>query len=302
MVSVLCARVRMEEKRLIEALAVAGVAAAALPPCSEPMPLGPSPLEPFADGSANGVAGSSASGSKVIVDRCQDRILAAALLPLLKAGGAKTIDAGLAATGDRLAIATALNRAGVARPRTLLATSEATGLAAFDALGVPSTLLPLDPGAPSIVLRDREIAEAVFEHRNVLGRTNDAVSLLQQGVAEQARLLILVAGGKAVAVGGDSDAALDGAVVLAEAAANALRAGLIGVEIAEIDGALVVWDVQPVPDYRAMRPLVGRSVDDALLDFVLTEAKIGTLTSFDGGWHVAALAGQEALDGIALSA
>jgi hypothetical protein len=230
--------------------------------------------------------------------------LASALLPLLKSGGAKTIDAGIAATGDRLAVASALNRAGVARPRTLLATSEATGLAAFDALGVPSTLLPLDPGASGIVLRDREIAEAIFEHRNVLGRTNDAVSLLQKGVAEQARLLILVAGGKSVAAEGGSDAALDGAILLAEAAATALRAGLIGVEIAEIDGELVVWDVRPVPDYRSMRPLIGRSVDDALLDFVLAEAgaKIGTLTSFEGGWHVAALAGQEALDGIALSA
>jgi glutathione synthase/RimK-type ligase-like ATP-grasp enzyme len=298
MVSVLCARVRVEEKRLIEALAAAGVPSAALPPCSEPMPLGPSPLQPFAAGMANGVA---SVADKVVFDRCQDRAVAAALLPLLKASGARVIDAGIAASGDRLAVVSALNRAGIARPQTLLVTSEATGLAAFDALGVPSTLLPLDPGSSGIVLRDREIAEAVFEHRNVLGSSKDAVALLQQGAAEEGRLLVLVAGGKAIAIDGELDGARCGqALELAQASAAALRAEFVAIEVASVDGRLVVWDVQPTPEYRSMRPLTARSVDMALRDLLVGGADS---TEFESGLQVAALiTRREALDGAVLSA
>lgn len=300
MVSVLCARVRVEEKRLIEALAAAGVPSVALPPCSEPMTLGPSPLEPFAASAANGAA---SAADKIIFDRCQDRAVAAALLPLLKASGAKVIDAGIAATGDRLAIVSALNKAGIARPHTLLATSEATGLAAFDVLGVPSTLLPLNPGSLGIVLRDREIAEAVFEHRNVLGRPHDAVALLQRGVAESGRVRALVADGKAIAVDGDDlePDRFTAAMALAESAAHALRAAFIAVEIAAFESGPVVWDVQPAPEYRAMRPLAAKSVEDALRD-LLVGGDSGPRFEFEGGLHVSALIGREALDGAVLSA
>ena len=96
------------------------------------------------------------------------------------------------------------------------------------------------------MLRDREIAEAVFEHRNVLGRSNDAVSLLQKGVAESGRLLVLVAGPSAIAIDGDDLPATrrQSALTLAEAAAAALGAGFVAIEIAAIEGELVVWDVR----------------------------------------------------------
>ena len=300
-INVLCARVRVEEKRLIEALALAGATASALPPCSEPMPLGPSPLQPFADFSANGI---SALVNQIVIDRCQDRVVAAAILPLLAASGAELVDAGVAATGDRLAIVTALNRAGIARPATLLTTSEETGMAAFDRLGVPSTLLPLNPGSPAIVLRDREVAEAVFEHRNVLGRSNDAVALLQKGVAETGKMLALVAARKAIAIDGDEfgPAQLRSALALAEAAAAALRAELVAIEIAVIDGALVVWDVVPVPEYRGMRPLTPGSIEDALRDFLLNERRDGSANATERGRQVNALIRREARDGVVLSA
>ena len=288
-INVLCARVRVEEKRLIEALATAGAPASALPPCSEPMPLGPSPLRPTTAEAVNGAS----SGLNVIIDRCQDRTVAAAILPLLASSGAVMIDAGVAATGDRLAVVRALTQAGIPRPETRLVTSEATGLAAFDILGVPSTLLPLNTGAATIVLRDREVAEAVFEHRNVLGRSHDAVALLQKGVAESGRLVVLVAGGSAIATSG-GELGTD-AVGLAEAAAEALDSRFIAIEIAAIDGELVVWDVVPVPEYRGMNSLGTGSIDRALSDYVLRERAGGAL-------NVETLIGREALRGVAISA
>ena len=124
-VSVLCARVKVEEKWLIQALAKAGVPARPLPPTGAPLPIGPVPSGPLAAGAVSGVAAEHLSETTgVIVDRCADRTVAAAVIPALRAMGRRVIDAGLAATGNRLEIASALAAAGVPRPATLLATSE----------------------------------------------------------------------------------------------------------------------------------------------------------------------------------
>jgi hypothetical protein len=39
---------------------------------------------------------------------------------------------------------------------------------------------------------------------------------------------------------------------------------LVGVEVAATDRGLVVWDVQPVPEFRHARSLTGRTVADAV--------------------------------------
>jgi len=112
---------------------------------------------------------------------------------------------------------------------------------------------------------------------------------------------VLIAGGTAIAVEGDDllPTQRQSALILAEAAASALGAGFVAIEIAVIEGELVVWDVLPVPEYRGMRPLAAGSVEDALRAFVLRERADGAAR---GGLHVTALIGREALDGVVLSA
>jgi hypothetical protein len=240
-VSVLCARVKVEEKWLIQTLAGAGVPARPLPPTYAPLPIGLVPSGPLAAGV---VSGDAAEISGSIIDRCTDRTVAAAILPFYRANGSTVIDGGLAATGNRLAIASALASAGIPRPATLLATSEDTGLAAVDALGYPATLMPLDPGEFEIPFCDREIAEAVLEHRAVLGASASAVSLIQAGACAVTRVNVLVIGGRAVTT---ADRAV---VMLAEETASALGASILGVSIADTDNGLVVWDVTAVPMFR----------------------------------------------------
>jgi hypothetical protein len=87
---------------------------------------------------------------------------------------------------------------------------------------------------------------------------------------------------------------------LAQASAAALRAEFVAIEVASVDGRLVVWDVQPTPEYRSMRPLTARSVDMALRDLLVGGADS---TEFESGLQVAALiTRREALDGAVLSA
>ena len=261
-VGVLCARVRVEEKQLLTALATAGAGAMPLPPTGAPLPIGPvPPTAPF--GAPGGIV------AQVVIDRCQDRAVAAAVLPVCRALGGLTLDAGLAATGDRLATATALAAAGIARPTTRLVCSEEAALAALDEAGYPATLLPLVAGSAPALLHDRDAAEAVLEHRAVLGSGHEALALIQGGAPAGAKLTVIVVGGRAVGL--IEPAAVNGwarhqveAIELAEAAAAALGASVIGVEIAVAAGEVVVWDTQAVPEFRAAAPLGRATVAEAL--------------------------------------
>ncbi len=251
MIGVLCARVRLEEKQLLAALAEAGALPMPLPPAPVPLPVGPRPAS-----ETPGVA-----GARVIVDRCQDRAVAAAILAVCGQMGATVLHAGLAATADRLAVAGQLATAGIRRPATVLVCSPEAAMAAVEEFGFPATLLPLRPGAASSPLIDRDAAEAVLEHRAVLGSAGDGLALVQGGSpGDSARVSVLVVDGRGIAISGDDTSRFGhDAIALAEAAAATIGASVAGVELAETARGVVVWDIQPVPDYRHARPLDGIS-------------------------------------------
>lgn len=267
---VLCARVRMEEKQIIAALGDAGMVAMPVPPASAPLP--PDPASPLA---SLGRFTDATTGETIdqivscIIDRARNRAVAAATLPLLRSQGVRTIDAGLAATGSRLDVATALSRAGMPRPQALAAFSEASGVHAAAEIGYPSTLLGLTPGGASTLLHDHDTADAVIEHRVVLGNEGEAIFLLQAGAPDaSARTLVHVVGGRAIAIEGVDASAEE--LDIAERVAHALDASLIAIELARFERLIntergtVVWDVHPVGDFRNARQLGDATVASAI--------------------------------------
>lgn len=272
---VLCARVRVEEKQIIAALGDAGMVAVPVPPASAPLPPDPASRATTLGHSIDATTGESIDQVvSCIIDRAQNRAVAGATLTLLRAQGMRTIDAGLAATGSRIEVAAALSRAGVPRPRALAAFSEGSGLQAATEIGFPSTLLGLTPGSATTHLQDPDTADAVIEHRVVLGNAGEAIILLQAGAPDAAaRSLVHVVGGRAIAIeGADLDADELG---IAEQAAQALGASLIGIELARTEQlvntghGIVVWDVHPVADFRHARHLGSETVADAIASLVV---------------------------------
>jgi glutathione synthase/RimK-type ligase-like ATP-grasp enzyme len=271
-VGVLCTRVRVEEKQLIQALAVAGVPALPLAPTSSPLLIFPVPAKPSFVEAKDGVA------AEVLIDRCQNRAIAAAILPLSRAKGVPVIDAGLAATSDRLVTAMSLAAAGIPRPLTELVCGADAALTALDRSGYPATYLPLASGAKEIVLFDEDMAEAVFEHRDVLGNKSDVIGLLQTGIALGSdRVMVIVVDGVAVAVNSHDHNVPKAGYGLAELTARALGASFIGVEIAHMDAGPVVWSVHPVPDFRNALSLGDMSVAEAVAK--LASHLVGASTS-----------------------
>ncbi|HVL23341.1 MAG TPA: hypothetical protein VM450_04605 [Thermomicrobiales bacterium] len=289
-IGVLCARVRVEEKQIITALGDAGAVAMPVPPASMPLPPGPAPQ----DLAALGASDVTGAAPQVLIDRCQNRAVAGAMLQILHGSSVQVIDAGLAATGTRVQVASALAVAGLSRPASLVAFSEASGIQAAAQLSYPTTLLPLTPGSATTCLLDEDTAEAVIEHRIVLGNHAEAIVLLQAG-APEALTRVHVIGGRAIAVEGDLTSAE--AIRMAEQAAATLDASLVAIDIACAGGECVVWDAVPVADFRQSTPLGATSVAQALAELATERARErATSVAIPVGWET------EAPRGIVLSA
>jgi glutathione synthase/RimK-type ligase-like ATP-grasp enzyme len=253
-VGVVCDRVRLEEKQLLAAFAAAGLKPAPFRPGSLPLSLSPS----------NSII------PRVMIDRGQNRAAAAAVMTASRAKGVITLDAGLAARGDRLTIAATLAAAGLPRPEAHLACSAESALDTLRQFGFPGTVLPLAAGTKPIALLDLDTAEAVLEHRDVLGVRQDSLALVQAGVPV-ARWSIIVIGGVAVAMTASATAGAMPAPArrLAEAAAATLGAAMVAVEIAQVESGLVIWDVDAVPEFRHATPISDQPVAEALCELAL---------------------------------
>ena len=260
-VGVLCARARVEEKAIMAEFAEAGIVSALFPPADEPLPVGPLPT--------------SASGRpfpvpQLVVDRHPDRQIARAVLATCRALGVPALSANVAATGDRLDVASALAAHGLPRPFTALCTSEDAALEAVAEMGLPATLLPLELRSRSIELLDQDAAEAILEHRAVLGGIEGSLGLIQAGSpGRESVVAVIVIDGVATAIEVVSGTTVpDSALRLAEAAAVALDADLVAITITLDSRGPVVWDVQPVPDFRLAMPISDLTVPGAIVKAV----------------------------------
>jgi hypothetical protein len=251
----------VEEKALMAALANASIVSALFPPADEPLPVGPLP---------SAAAGRTFPVPQLVVDRHPNRQIARAVLSTCRAMRVPALSAGNAAMGDRLDVASALAAHGLPRPLTALCTSEAAALEAVAVAKLPATLFPLDLQSSGIALLDFDAAEAIVEHRVVLGGSVAALGLIQAGAPAQTDLAtVAVVDGKATALTVASGTPVsDDALHLAEAAARVLNADLVSIVLALGGQQPLVWDVQPVSEFRHALPIAGQSVAQAIAEAV----------------------------------
>lgn len=262
-VGVLCARVRVEEKLIIAALERAGVITMPIPPATMPLPAGPTLLD--VQQLTAGIPGSEEVIPLVMIDRIANRAVGRSINRLLRNAGVVIIDAGVASRRNRLQVASVWENAGVPRPRAYAAFSESTAMAAASMLGYPATMFPMLHSSPAASLPDADTADAVIEHRVVLGTAEEEIVMLQSGalVGDTEWYRIHTAGFAAVAVDGEVLPPPEAAAIAAQAA-KALDAGSIAIDVANIQGEWVAWDAVPLADFRKALQLGERSVADAI--------------------------------------
>lgn len=280
-VAVLCTRVRVEEKQLLAALAEASLPAEPMSPEPTPFPIPRASLASPAGFSAISAPFDANNRHLIVIDRMQNRAVAGALMRNQRAAGTRVIDAGVASFGSRLDVLHALTAAGIPLPPTLLALSENAGLAAVEETGYPATVFPMQIGLSGIGLQDREIAEAILEHRDTLGGSAESVIVVQGGHYDDHDLIkAIVVDGVVVAYEGTCHHpnGFSGCEQMAVAAAEAIGASFVGVTLAHAPEGLVVWDIRPTPDFRHSIPTGHGTVADAVAGLVQRKLATGSVS------------------------
>jgi [lysine-biosynthesis-protein LysW]--L-2-aminoadipate ligase len=281
--ALVASRVRYEEKRLLEAAERRRVPCLQVDPRTVWMEL--TVADRPHPGGSGGPPGWSPGWSGVALNREVSHTRGLYLARLLEAKGVPTVNPAAVAEvcGDKLLTSLALERAGLPTPRTALALTSAAALEAAEVLGYPVVTKPLvgSWGRLAAVLRDREAAEAVLEHRDALPSPQQHVVYLQELIDKPGRdLRAIVVGDRVLGAcyrradgwrtngaRGASftpcppDPALDR---LALAAAAAVGGGVLGVDLLEDrDGALQVLEVNHTVEFRGFQEAVGDRVDVA---------------------------------------
>lgn len=91
--------------------------------------------------------------------------------------------------GDKLATTTALHRAGVPQPRVKIAFTPEAALEAIEELGYPVVLKPVVGSWGRLLARinDRDAAEAILEHKDVLGSVQHSIYYIQEFIRKPGR-------------------------------------------------------------------------------------------------------------------
>jgi [lysine-biosynthesis-protein LysW]--L-2-aminoadipate ligase len=200
-VAVIVSRIRVEEKLLLAALEAAGASVQLVNdddlvlPIMDLPPRPPSLAEP-ALSLPKGKGEQRGSGHFPIqADVVLERSLSAArglyALRILEAAGIPTVNryATAATCWDKLLTSAALAETGLPQPSTRVAFTPESALRAIEELGYPVVLKPVVGSWGRLLARinDRDAAEAILEHKDVLGSYLHSIFYIQEYVAKPGR-------------------------------------------------------------------------------------------------------------------
>jgi [lysine-biosynthesis-protein LysW]--L-2-aminoadipate ligase len=173
-VGVLCSRVRVEEKLLFDELRERRI-----------------PFERIDDREVVFELGERPFDYDVVLERAINHSRALYGLKLLADMGVTTVNTYAVADtcGNKILTSSALAREGVASPRTLIAFTPESALRAIEEVGYPAVLKPAvgSWGRLLSLVSDRYAAEAILEHKEVLGSYHHSIFYVQEYVDKPGR-------------------------------------------------------------------------------------------------------------------
>jgi len=216
-------------------------------------------------------------------------------LRILNAWGIPTINtvAVAEACGDKLTTSAALNKAGVPQPRNLVAFTPESALEAIEILGYPVVLKPVvgSWGRLLAKINDRDAAEALLEHKAVLGSVQHSVFYIQEYIHKPDRdIRAFVVGDNTVtaiyrrsphwitntARGGEGDPCPITAELedICSRAAQAVGGGVLAVDVIEHpERGLLVNEINHNMEFHTTQPVSGVDIGDLIVEYVSEVAR-----------------------------
>jgi [lysine-biosynthesis-protein LysW]--L-2-aminoadipate ligase len=230
----------------------------------------------------------------VVLERCVHHSRALHCLKLLNDAGVHTVNtyAVGAVCGDKLITSSALVRAGVPTPPVHVAFDEESALRAIEAAGYPCVLKPAvgSWGRLLAKVNDRDAAEALVEHKLLLGTYHHAVFYVQKYIQKKGRdIRAFVIGDRCVAAiyrdsphwitntarGGKASNCVvtDELTAVAVGAANACGGGILAVDVFETEEGLQANEVNYTMEFRNSIAPTGVDIPGLIVDYTLAEAE-----------------------------
>jgi [lysine-biosynthesis-protein LysW]--L-2-aminoadipate ligase len=277
-VGVLCSRIRVEEKLLFEALNARGVAYDKVDDRTLVFDLhDPSPLQQY----------------DIILERSVNHSRALYALKMFNDWGIKTINTAEVARicGDKLLTTLALLEHKVPVPANKVAFTPESALQAIEQLGYPVVLKPCIGSWGRLVakINDREAAEAVLEHKQILGSYHHSIYYIQKYIDKPGRdIRSFVVGDETIAaIYRTSDhwvtnTALGGTASncpvtpevddLSRRAAHAVGGGMLAVDLFESPDGMLVNEVNYTMEFRNSIHTTGVDIPGKMVEYLLQEA------------------------------
>lgn len=235
--------------------------------------------------------GAKTRGCNVVWSRCVSHSRALYAARLLHMQGIKVVNGyeTIATCGDKVLTTFALLKHNVPTPRTAITLSGESALASIEEIGYPVVLKPPvgSWGRLLAKVNDRQAAEALIEHKQMLDRSQSTPFYVQRYIDKPERdIRTLVVGGETVyAVYRNSrhwitNTARGGSVSslpltpeidrLSRAAAGAVGGGIVAVDILEApDGSLLVNEVNHTPEFHGAKEATDVDIAGKMVDYVL---------------------------------
>jgi [lysine-biosynthesis-protein LysW]--L-2-aminoadipate ligase len=279
-VGVLYTRLRVEEKWLFEALEQRGVAYDRLEDREARFHLpDPGPWRQY----------------DVVLERCLSYGRGLYAVTVLNGWGILTVNsARVSATcGDKLATSSALQASGVPQPRLSLAFTPEAALEIIEGMGYPVVLKPVIGSWGRLVAKvnDREAAEALLEHREVLGNYQQQIYYIQEFICKPGRDI------RAFVVGDETIAAIyrtsshwitntaRGGLAsncpvtpdlndICVAAARAVGGGVLAIDLLEDpDRGLLLNEINHTMEFHSSVSTTGVDIPGKVIDYTLELAR-----------------------------
>jgi [lysine-biosynthesis-protein LysW]--L-2-aminoadipate ligase len=191
--------------------------------------------------------------------------------------------------GDKLATSLLLAQAGVPQPATMAAFTPTSALKAIDRLGYPVVLKPTvgSWGRLLAKINDREAAEAVLEHKAVLGSYQHSVFYIQEYVEKPGRdIRVFVLGTEPISAiyrssahwitntsrGGEgAPCPLDPAMAeICEQAAAAVGGGALAIDVIEHpERGYLITEINHTMEFNTAQPATGVDIAGLTVDYVV---------------------------------
>jgi len=232
----------------------------------------------------------------VLLERSINHSRALHALRLFESAGVRCINAFQTALicGDKLLTTDALARAGIPQPRVKVAFTEASALQAIEELGYPVVLKPAvgSWGRLLAKINDRDAAEAILEHKTILGTYHHSIFYIQEYIEKRGRdIRSFVVGDRCVAAiyresshwitntarGGHAVncPVTDDVARISLAAARAVGGDIVAIDLFETENGLLVNEVNYTMEFKNSIHTTGVPIHERIVEHVLHIA---------GGW------------------